>query len=186
MVRPLAGAVVVVALGACYAAVAQNPPGSVQVRVQDAGTGEPLPCRLTVVDEQGGLAVMSPVKQPGLAYRPGVIYTGSGEAAFTLQPGRYTLYATRGLEYGLGKRVFEAGGKVTRIDLKLPREVDTRGYIAVDTHIHTLTYSGHGDATIEERMATIAGEGIELAVATDHNHHIDYAPVARAPPTHTY
>jgi hypothetical protein len=56
--------------------------------------------------------------------------------------------------------------------------VDTGGWIAADSHIHTLTHSGHGDARIEERMLTIAGEGIELAIATDHNHHTDYAPMA--------
>src|SRR6185295_2459459 len=45
-------------------------------------------------------------------------------------------------------------------------------------HIHTLTFSGHGDATLDERLLTIAGEGIELAVATDHNHHTDYSEAA--------
>jgi hypothetical protein len=62
------------------------------------------------------------------------------------------------------------------VDLRLRRQVDTAGFIAADTHIHTLTFSGHGDATIEERMVTLAGEGVELAVATDHNHHTDYEP----------
>jgi hypothetical protein len=52
--------------------------------------------------------------------------------------------------------------------------VPTSGYVACDTHIHTLTYSGHGDASIAERMITLAGEGIELPIATDHNVHIDY------------
>ena len=52
------------------------------------------------------------------------------------------------------------------------------GLVAADTHIHTLTHSKHGDATLDERMLTIAGEGIELAVATDHNHHADYSEAA--------
>jgi hypothetical protein len=42
-----------------------------------------------------------------------------------------------------------------------------------------LTHSGHGDATIEERMITLAGEGVELPIATDHNRQIDYEPLAR-------
>ena len=29
---------------------------------------------------------------------------------------------------------------------------------------------------MEERVIAIAGEGIEIAVATDHNHHTDYRP----------
>src|SRR2546426_10137100 len=63
--------------------------------------------------------------------------------------------------------------------MEIRREVPTPGLVSCDTHIHTLTYSGHGDATIDERMITIAGEGIELAVATDHNHHTDYSEAAR-------
>ena len=54
----------------------------------------------------------------------------------------------------------------------------TDGYVCADTHIHTFTYSRHGDATIDERMLTLAGEGIELPIATDHNLTVDYEPVA--------
>jgi hypothetical protein len=166
--------------------MALDAPAAVRVHVTDAETGQPLPCRLTLLDERGGLAPVAGGAQTGLAVRPGVVYTGTGEASFTLPRGRYTLYATRGLEYGLGQQVFRAGDSPTDLRLKLPREVDTRGYVSCDTHIHTLTFSGHGDARIEERMATIAGEGIELAIATDHNHHTDYAPVARATGTDTH
>jgi hypothetical protein len=52
--------------------------------------------------------------------------------------------------------------------------VPTEGYVACDTHVHTVTFSGHGDCTIAERMITLAGEGIELPIATDHNVHVDY------------
>ena len=62
------------------------------------------------------------------------------------------------------------------VQLAIRREVDTTGFVAADTHIHTLTHSGHGDASVEERMVTLAGEGVELAIATDHNHNTDYRP----------
>jgi hypothetical protein len=45
--------------------------------------------------------------------------------------------------------------------------------------VHTLTHSGHGDATVQERMITLAAEGIELPIATDHNVQIDHRPFAR-------
>ena len=154
---------------------------SVEIWVLDAATGEPLPARLTLLDGKDGLVPMQPAKVPYLAYRPGVLYTGTGEAYFKVAPGKYTLYATRGLEYGLIRRELHVRpGTTAHETLRLAREVKTDGYVACDTHIHTLTHSGHGDATIQERMATIAGEGIELAVATDHNHHVDYAPHAQA------
>ncbi len=88
------------------------------------------------------------------------------------------MFATRGLEYGLAARELDLRAGVRELSLTLSREVDTNGFVAADTHIHTLTHSGHGDCTLLERMATIAGEGIELAVATDHNHHTDYAPTS--------
>jgi hypothetical protein len=39
-----------------------------------------------------------------------------------------------------------------------------------------LTYSGHGDATVAEPLIALAGEGLELPIATDHNVQIDYRP----------
>lgn len=174
----LSGIALALTLG--WRAGAGPSPTSVRIRVRDAGSGEPVPCRLTLVDSGGRMAEVEPAKDPWLAYRPGVLYTGTGEAAFTAKPGRYTLYANRGMEYGLVQRELWLKGTPVSLELKLTREVDTRGYVSCDPHIHTLTHSGHGDSTITERMATIAGEGIELAIATDHNHHVDYAPHARA------
>ena len=63
-----------------------------------------------------------------------------------------------------------AEGPARRVDLAIRREVPTEGLVACDTHVHTLTYSGHGDATLDERAVTLAGEGIELPIATDHDH----------------
>ena len=64
--------------------------------------------------------------------------------------------------------------------MSIGQEVPTEGWISSDTHIHTYTYSGHGDASIEERAITIAGEGIELPVMTDHNIKVDIAPVMKS------
>src|SRR5207244_4646666 len=93
--------------------------------------------------------------------------------------GNYTVYAGRGFEYSLAKAdVRITAGETAERTLTICREVSTPDYIACDTHIHTLTHSGHGDASIGERMITLAGEGIELPIATDHNVQIDYQPHA--------
>jgi hypothetical protein len=109
-----------------------------------------------------------------MALRPGVAYTSRGHARLGLRAGQYTVYATRGFEYGLDRREvdIESGG-VTDVTLMLRREVATPGLVACDTHVHTLTHSGHGDATLVERVVTLAGEGVELPIATDHNHLTD-------------
>ena len=157
------------------------------VQVRDADNDKPLPCRITIVDSSGTLAALLPSPGQQLAHRPGVVYTSTGRARIGLLPGRYTVYASRGFEYSMAKTVIRTRiGKPENLSLKIRREVPTPGLVSVDTHIHTLTRSGHGDSTEQERMHTIAGEGIELAVATDHNHHADYRPVQKTTGTSAF
>jgi hypothetical protein len=154
--------------------------GRVAIRIVDIGSGLPIPSRVTVTDENGSLHPVAVAPNDLLAVRAGVIYTGNGSAEFSLPAGRYTVFAGRGFEYSLARVDFDLRADETATHtLSIHREVPTDGYVACDTHVHTLTFSGHGDASIEERMVTIAGEGIELPIATDHNIHIDYAPYAR-------
>jgi putative heme-binding domain-containing protein len=156
---------------------------TVRVTVRDAtGAGAPVltPCRITVVDSSGALATTGAVSTGDLGVRPGVIYTSKGEAEFGLAAGEYTIYAGRGVEYGIDSaRISVKPGDRVEKQLTIRREFSTAGYISCDPHIHTLTYSGHGDATIGERVLTIAGEGIELPIATEHNRHVDYDAAAR-------
>jgi hypothetical protein len=155
--------------------------GTVTVAVTDAANGRPLPCRLTVTRPDGTLVALDATPENEVAVRTGVVYTRQGKAALSLPAGDYEILAGRGFEWGLAKaKVRVAEGSSQDLALSLVREVDTSGWIAVDSHIHTLTHSGHGDATLRERILTIAGEGIELAIATEHNHHADYAPAAEA------
>lgn len=140
------------------------------------GEGLPLPARVTVLDDQGELAPLFFAERLHTAVRQGVCYTDDGEARMELPAGTYEVFATRGTEWSLGRAEVTIGPGVVGVGLVLFREVDTRGYVAADTHIHTLTFSGHGDSSVEERMVTLAGEGVELAIATDHNHNTDYRP----------
>ncbi|MDH3584678.1 MAG: hypothetical protein OER86_10725, partial [Phycisphaerae bacterium] len=152
--------------------------GEIRLHVTDLGTGKPVPARVTLTDEAGRLVELHSASGAETAIRPGVVYTLGGGALVALPEGRYTAYATRGTEWSLDRReVAVRLGQTATARFSLRREVDTRGFVAADTHIHTLTHSGHGDASIEERMITLAGEGVELAVATDHDHNIDYRPV---------
>lgn len=142
-------------------------------------SGDDLPCRLTLTRKDGTLQPLRAEPAGEVAARTGVVYARSGRATVHVPPGDYVLRAGRGFEWGVpSTEVTLQAGDSQEIRLKPEREVDTRGWVAADSHIHTLTHSGHGDAKIEERMLTIAGEGIELAIATDHNHHTDYAPAA--------
>ncbi len=152
----------------------------ISLEVVDEQSNERLPARITIVNRDGALQATGASSSKNLAVRPGVIYTASGEATFGVPPGRYTIYAGRGFEYSLDQVDVEVaeGDRVSR-KLEIAREVPTAGYVACDTHVHSLTHSGHGDATVQERMITLAAEGIELPVATDHNVQIDHEPFAR-------
>lgn len=159
---------------------------ALMVKVVEGPGDTSLPCRITVADGNGALAALLPRRGSGtntnslaMSVRPGVIYTRDGTAEMNLLPGDYTVYASRGMEYSVAtQQVTIAKGQTQSVNLSIRKEVNTKGWVAADTHIHTRTHSGHGDATIDERMLTIAGEGIELAIATDHNHHADYSDAA--------
>jgi hypothetical protein len=148
---------------------------TLEIEVIDADSKLPLPARITIADANGSLHATTATSTNRLAARPGVIYTADGKARCGVPAGRYTIYAGRGFEYSLAQvETTLVPGQTAKHTLAIRREVPTPGYVDCDTHIHTLTYSGHGDATIDERIITLAGEGIELPIATDHNVHIDY------------
>jgi len=150
----------------------------IEVTVTDESL-HPIPCRLTLTRIDGTLQPLIAEPQGEVAARTGVVYTKDGKASLSVPAGDYELRAGRGFEWSIAMQPISVkAGDALPVTLKLKRDVDTKGWIAADSHIHTLTHSGHGDATIEERMLTIAGEGIELAISTDHNHHTDFAPAA--------
>lgn len=152
----------------------------VVVTVRDRADGAHLPARITVTDELDSKVRLYYAERPDTAVRLGVIYSLGKPTTFELPPGRYRVHATHGMEWSLASASLEIVADASpRLDLELVREVDTRGFVAADTHIHTLTYSGHGDATVDERMVTLAGEGVELAIATDHNHQTDFGPAQK-------
>jgi len=151
------------------------------IRVVDKDAGNELPCRLTIVNAHGALAPLAALSNaPPLAARPGVVYTGNGRADIGLPAGDYTVFASRGFEWSVAtQHVQVATGETAQLNLQLSRSVSTPGWVSCDTHVHTLTHSGHGDATLAERMLTLAGEGIEFPVATEHNLNVDYTNAAR-------
>lgn len=153
--------------------------GSVRIDVKEQDSVRLIPSRITIANNNS-LQQVGASSNRSLAVRPGVIYTGNGSATFGLPKGDYTIFAGRGMEYGIDSTqvTISEEGQTFHKTLTITRQVDTKGYISSDTHIHTFTHSGHGDATAEERMLTIAGEGIELPIATEHNQHVDYADAA--------
>ncbi|MCY3001547.1 MAG: CehA/McbA family metallohydrolase [Planctomycetota bacterium] len=143
------------------------------LRVVDGSDASPLPARVTLVGQGGTKPMLLFATGAATATRDGVLYL-DGEATVELPRGTYACFATRGSEWSLANAAVTVGATPASLEFALRREVDTAGFVAADTHLHTLQFSGHGDASALERQVTLAGEGVELAIATDHNHQTDY------------
>jgi hypothetical protein len=157
--------------------------GELEFEIRARG-GERLSARLTFEPEAGApltLFTNTTAAPRELAVRDNVLYTKSGHGRIRIPSGNYTVTASRGLEWSLASQplALAKDGKAQLL-FELEHELDTTGWVSGDFHLHTLTYSGHGDASVEERLLACLGEGLEFAVATDHNHNTDYEPTLRA------
>jgi hypothetical protein len=142
-------------------------------------SGAPIAARLVV---RG----VPPTKDPELgpvhlaSGAKNVAYTRTGEGVLALPAGRYQLVATAGLEWTIAEGaadVDEQRGATFRAELE--RVVQTPGFIACDFHLHA-DPSGDSDVPLADRVTSLLAEGIEFAVATDHNHVTDYGPTIGA------
>jgi hypothetical protein len=150
----------------------------IDITVTEKESGTLIPARITIVNERGSLQTIYATPDAGTAARPGCAYILNGKATIQLPAGTYAIYAGRGFEYGIDSaKVTVKAGDHLKQSFFIGREVETLGWVGSDTHIHTFTLSRHGDATQEERAITIAGEGIELPIMTDHNVNNDLRPV---------
>jgi hypothetical protein len=119
-----------------------------------------------------GLDQLGPVP-----YIEDVAFAGAdGRFETWVRPGRYTVYFSRGNEYALDTREIEVkSGSVTTINAQIKRVVRPEGYLSGDFHLHA---QGSIDSGLDynARVISVAAEGVEVAVATDHNYISDYLP----------
>jgi hypothetical protein len=135
---------------------------------------QPLPGRLVV---RGVSPTKDPDLVPGLneAGSKNMLYSLTGSGSVQLPAGRYDVLATHGPEYSLPRQELEVNADLgATFRAELARTVDTSGYLASDFHVHA-SPSKDSNVPLTDRVLTLAAEGIELAVPTDHNHVTDYA-----------
>jgi hypothetical protein len=148
------------------------------VDITVTGENGSMPVKVTVVDSAGSLVPFASLRSGAYeAVRTGVVYTADGKANIGLPAGEYRIYASRGFEYSAPVetvRLEKSSKHTTRLGIR--REVQLPGYVSADTHVHTFELSRHGDATVEERVLTAAGEGLDVIIATEHNRVDDYTP----------
>lgn len=66
-------------------------------------------------------------------------------------------------------------GRLTQLDVGLKQSVVTPGWVSGDYHLHA-RHSVDSYMSYPDRITTVAAEGVDLAVATDHNYVTDYTP----------
>lgn len=117
----------------------------------------------------------------GTRYIENAWWSADGRFQVTVRPGRYRLVVSRGPEYELTERQIEvAAGGLWQGQLRLARAYSSPGWVSGDFHLHAQP-STDSDVPLDARVATCAAEGLEVAVATDHNTITDYRPaISRA------
>jgi hypothetical protein len=152
--------------------------GRVRLRVRDADGETPLSARVRLV----------PLEQtPKLSLGPDYRGSGAGDTVIALAgdlsidvpPGRYHVIVTHGPEWSLHEQDVEVSETYSpRVEAALEHQVDPSSWVACDLHVHAAP-SPDSEVTLEDRLASLAAEGVNFAVATDHNHVTDYAPIAQ-------
>jgi hypothetical protein len=109
-----------------------------------------------------------------------VFYTMSGKGTIELAAGDYQVTATHGLEYSIESEIVSVTPETgAAVRFNLERVVDTSGWLACDFHLHQAP-SFDSNVSLDDRVISLFAEGVEFAVATDHNHITDLGPSARS------
>jgi hypothetical protein len=104
-------------------------------------------------------------------------WTKDGRLETQVKPGTYELIVSRGPEFEyLDKMITLGPGELAGVEAQLTRSYKTDGWIAGDFHVHSQPSTDSG-LPIDQRVTSCAAEGLDVAVATDHNYITDYAPV---------
>jgi hypothetical protein len=166
-------AVEIVAGGEAHADLAVTRPAGVHALCLGAldapvARGEGVPCKVTFERTDGApLPDFGPPDAAGPARHQAT--APDGVVDVSLPWGVYRVTASRGPEYALAQAdVTLAPGDKPEVRLYPRRVVDTLGYVACDFHQHTML-GADAPVTTRDRVISNAAEGVEVAVASEHN-----------------
>ncbi len=137
-----------------------SPPGHLRYQVKDE-KGDDLPAKIGLYQDDGLIKTIHTGAAPGLA---------------PLKPGAYQFNVTRGYEYvPYNGEIKVLPGGTAFILAELEHVVDTAGFLSADMHVHAGP-SGDNYISIPQRILTVAAEGLDVVVATDHEAVIPWQP----------
>ncbi len=157
----------------------ENPAiGLVKVKIKNS-RGEHVPGKVTFLGLAG---TRTPYFRPDNPVETGrswerfknSCYPGEEGLEMPIPVGTYLIHASRGPEYTADQKVLEVlkDGVYTLV-FQIDKVVQTPGLVSLDPHMHTR--KSDGSVSIEERIRSVVAEGVDAAVATDHNLIIDYS-----------
>ena len=109
-----------------------------------------------------------------------IAWSHSGDFTFDLAPGTYDLVVHRGIRFEVHTETVElTGDTLVTVDAVLPQAYSHDGYLLSDLHMHAAP-SSDGKISMEERLLTCVGTGLQVHYGTDHDHIADYNPLVDA------
>jgi hypothetical protein len=161
-------------------------PAPLDYKVHDE-QGAPIPSKITVV---GAIAATPDrrfrdcLRDPFPVGIAGWIASRDGDSSknvlydhpLKLAPGHYRVVVGRGPEWSRFEQVIDLPPTGMAIDATLTRVLDTSGYVACDFHQHT-NVSPDSPVPPLDRVVTYLAEGIEVVSTSEHDVHLDYAPL---------
>ncbi len=116
---------------------------------------------------------------------PALEFTGvDGLADIALAPGRYRVVVSRGPGWSVwppdavpdgGREVEIVAGEAVALDAEIAPVIDRGGWLSGDFHVHGIN-SPDAPITLEDRVRSFLGEGVDVLVSTDHDSITDYRP----------
>jgi len=154
-------------------------PGTLTLDYHDA-SGAPLAVHV-LFKGLNGTADPRPADADGRVVRAGrSLFLLDGRTRVSMPVGRYRVTASHGTAYTLSvAEVDVTPGETSTAGGELHAAIDTSGWVSGDFHLHSAP-SPDSDVSLEERVESLVAEGVELAVATDHNRITDFSASVHA------
>jgi hypothetical protein len=157
----------------------QSPPlGSLKIKLQNSH-GEYVPGKVTFI---GLEPTKTPYFEPENPTKTGKSYEAFKNSCYPLEggtelqvaAGTYLVYASRGPEYTMTTRVIEVlKDQKQELVFVIDKVIERPDLVSLDPHLHT--QNSDGSVLVPARLRSLVAEGVEVAVATDHNHITDYS-----------
>ncbi|MGI8908061.1 MAG: CehA/McbA family metallohydrolase [Candidatus Sumerlaeaceae bacterium] len=150
-------------------------PAVLNLQVEDPEKEEPIPCRIRLFGING---TKDPDLGPAHETRTrNTVYLPKGMDRIPVPGGDYNLVVTRGIEYDMTTVPLRLErNRETSLKVQLHRAFKVGTMVSADFHLH-MKNSFDSAVSLEDRVISCIGEGLEVLVATDHNYVTDLEPV---------